>query len=56
MPDEDPISVSGLSHSFGKGALSQQVLSDINIDIGAGEIVIVSVPSGSCKTTLLTLI
>lgn len=50
------ISVKNLNHYFGSGSLCKQVLSDINLDIYAGEIVILSGPSGSGKTTLLTLI
>jgi putative ABC transport system ATP-binding protein len=49
------ISVSNLNHYFGKGALQKQVLCDINLEIKAGEIVIMTGPSGSGKTTLLSL-
>jgi putative ABC transport system ATP-binding protein len=52
---ETVISVSNLNHSFGKGALQKQVLFDINLQINAGEIVIMTGPSGSGKTTLLSL-
>ncbi|MFM6341412.1 MAG: DevA family ABC transporter ATP-binding protein, partial [Dolichospermum sp.] len=52
---ETVISVSNLNHSFGKGALQKQVLFDINLEIKAGEIVIMTGPSGSGKTTLLSL-
>ncbi len=45
-----------LDHYFGQGQLQKQVLFDINLTIGAGEIVIMTGPSGSGKTTLLTLI
>jgi putative ABC transport system ATP-binding protein len=51
-----PIQVSGLSHTFGKGALQKQVLFDITTEIPEGEIVIVTGPSGSGKTTMLTLL
>ncbi|MBV6626065.1 MAG: DevA family ABC transporter ATP-binding protein [Rivularia sp. (in: Bacteria)] len=50
------ISVRNLNHFFGKGQLRKQVLFDINLDIAAGEIIIMTGPSGSGKTTLLTLI
>ena len=50
------ISVRNLNHFFGKGQLRKQVLFDINLDIGGGEIIIMTGPSGSGKTTLLTLI
>ncbi|NJK47562.1 ATP-binding cassette domain-containing protein [Candidatus Gracilibacteria bacterium] len=49
------ISASHLNHYFGQGELRKQVLFDINLDIYAGEIVIMTGPSGSGKTTLLTL-
>lgn len=51
-----PISVRGLSHSFGKGTLRKQILFDITTEIPQGEIVIVTGPSGSGKTTMLTLV
>lgn len=50
------ISARHLNHYFGTGSLQKQVLFDINLDIAAGEIVIMTGPSGSGKTTLLTLI
>ena len=56
MSARPPIEVSGLSHSFGKGALQKQVLFDISTEIPKGEIVIVTGPSGSGKTTMLTLL
>ncbi|WP_088893876.1 DevA family ABC transporter ATP-binding protein [Leptolyngbya ohadii] len=49
------ISVRNLNHSYGKGNLRKPVLVDINLDIFAGEIVILTGPSGSGKTTLLSL-
>lgn len=52
---EPVISVSNLNHYFGSGGLRKQVLFDINLQIKAGEIVIMTGPSGSGKTTLLTL-
>lgn len=56
MTNPAPISINGLNHSFGKGALRKQILFDITTDIPQGEIVIVTGPSGSGKTTLLTLV
>lgn len=50
------ISIQGLNHFFGKGSLRKQVLYDINLTIGQGEIVILTGHSGSGKTTLLSLI
>ncbi|MGK7918154.1 MAG: DevA family ABC transporter ATP-binding protein [Prochloraceae cyanobacterium] len=49
------ISISQLDHYFGRDNLRKQVLFDINLEIYAGEIVILTGPSGSGKTTLLTL-
>lgn len=56
LPQQPVISIRNLTHTFGKGELRKQVLSDINLDILSGEIVIMTGPSGSGKTTLLTLI
>ncbi|AFZ56821.1 DevA family ABC transporter ATP-binding protein [Anabaena cylindrica FACHB-243] len=52
---EPVIAVHQLNHYFGGGTLRKQVLFDINLEINAGEIVIMTGPSGSGKTTLLTL-
>ncbi|MGB3654661.1 MAG: DevA family ABC transporter ATP-binding protein [Rivularia sp. (in: cyanobacteria)] len=49
------ISIQNLEHFFGKGKLRKQVLFDVNLEINAGEIIIMTGPSGSGKTTLLTL-
>ncbi|WP_293148000.1 MULTISPECIES: DevA family ABC transporter ATP-binding protein [unclassified Microcoleus] len=53
---EPVISMHKLDHYFGQGQLRKQVLFDINLEIYAGEIVLMTGPSGSGKTTLLTLI
>lgn len=53
---ETVIKIQHLNHYFGQGQLRKQVLFDINLEIKAGEIVILTGPSGSGKTTLLTLI
>ncbi|BAY98408.1 ABC transporter-related protein [Tolypothrix tenuis PCC 7101] len=50
------ISIQKLDHYFGQGQLKKQVLFDINLEINAGEIIIMTGPSGSGKTTLLTLV
>ena len=55
LDPEIVIEVSQLNHYFGKGNLKKQVLFDINLQIGKGEIVLMTGPSGSGKTTLLTL-
>jgi len=49
------ISLQTLNHYFGEDNLRKQVLFDINLEINAGEIVIMTGPSGSGKTTLLSL-
>ncbi|MCC5648041.1 DevA family ABC transporter ATP-binding protein [Nostoc sp. CHAB 5824] len=53
---EPVIAVSNLNHYFGEGGLRKQVLFYINLEIKAGEIVIMTGPSGSGKTTFLTLL
>lgn len=50
------ISIRNLDHYFGDGSLRKQVLFNINLEIRAGEIVILMGPSGSGKTTLLNLV
>lgn len=57
MLNKEPvISIKNLNHYYGKGTLKRQILFDINLDVYAGEIVIMTGPSGSGKTTLLSLI
>jgi putative ABC transport system ATP-binding protein len=46
----------GVNYSFGSGETRTQVLSDNELEVGRGEIMILTGPSGSGKTTLLTLI
>ena len=53
---EPVISIRHLNHYFGQGKLRKQVLSDINLEIFPGEIVLMKGASGSGKTTLLTLV
>jgi putative ABC transport system ATP-binding protein len=50
------VRVEGLNHYFGEGESRNQVLFNNCINIGAGELVIMTGPSGSGKTTLLTLV
>jgi len=50
------VHIEGLNHWFGDGATRKQALFDCTLDIGAGELVIMTGPSGSGKTTLLTLV
>ena len=54
--DKPSVEISGLSHSFGKGAMRRKVLQNISLTIKAGEVVLLTGPSGCGKTTLLTLI
>ena len=56
MTNKPVISIHQLYHFFGSEKLRKQVLFDINLEICAGEIVIMTGPSGSGKTTLLTLL
>ncbi|WP_204139421.1 DevA family ABC transporter ATP-binding protein [Halomicronema sp. CCY15110] len=56
MSQNFSIVVHQLDHFFGTGKLRKQALFNINLEIAAGEIVIMTGPSGSGKTTLLTLI
>lgn len=50
------LSIQKLNHYFEQGEQRKQVLDQIDLEIDAGEIVIMTGPSGSGKTTLLTLI
>lgn len=50
------VSAAGVDFSFGEGELAKQILFDVHLEIGPGEIVLLTGPSGSGKTTLLTLI
>ncbi|OCQ94451.1 ABC transporter [Nostoc sp. MBR 210] len=56
MINKPIIAIENLNHYFGYGPLRKQVLFKINLEINAGEIIILTGPSGSGKTTLLTLV
>ena len=56
MTSSPVVTVRHLNHAFDKGELRKPVLFDVDLDICAGEIVLLTGPSGSGKTTLLTLI
>ncbi len=53
---EPLVQVHGLNYAFGEGETRKQILFDVDLDINAGETMILTGPSGSGKTTLLTLI
>jgi putative ABC transport system ATP-binding protein len=56
-PDGQPVvRVDGLNHYYGEGEARNQVLFDNQIEIPAGQLVVMTGPSGAGKTTLLTLI
>jgi putative ABC transport system ATP-binding protein len=50
------VRVEALNHFFGHGEARNQVLFDNAIEIGAGQLVVMTGPSGAGKTTLLTLV
>jgi len=56
MNKEPVIAIKKINHYYGRGSLKKQILFDINLEVYAGEIVIMTGPSGSGKTTLLSLI
>ena len=45
-----------LSRRFGEGAAAVDAVHDLDLTVGAGEIVLIMGPSGSGKTTLLTML
>jgi putative ABC transport system ATP-binding protein len=50
------VRANGVNYSFGSGDTRTQVLFDNELELGRGEVVILTGPSGSGKTTLLTLV
>jgi putative ABC transport system ATP-binding protein len=56
MPSRSAVEVAGLNHWFGRGAMARQVLQGVDLQIAAGEVVLLTGPSGCGKTTLLTLV
>jgi len=50
------VRVEALDHFYGEGESRNQVLFDNRIEIGAGQLVVMTGPSGAGKTTLLTLV
>ena len=51
-----PVHIAGLNHWFEEAGQRKQVLKTIELQVNAGEIVILTGPSGSGKTTLLTMV
>ncbi len=49
MRKEPVITIKNLNHYYGRGALKKQILFDINLDIYAGEIVIMTALQGQVK-------
>ncbi len=50
------VKIENLSHWYGRGSTRRQVLQSVDLQIAAGEVVLLTGPSGCGKTTLLTLI
>jgi putative ABC transport system ATP-binding protein len=50
------VRVEALSHFYGSGEARNQILFDNCIEIGAGQLVVMTGPSGAGKSTLLTLV
>src|SRR5438067_13450593 len=56
LAKELAIRADAVSYWYGEGEARSQVLFENSLEIGRGEVVIMTGPSGSGKTTLLTLI
>ena len=52
----EPIRIEALNYAYGEGELRRPVLRDVALQVGMGEVLLLTGPSGSGKTTLLTLI
>ncbi len=50
------VKIENLSHWYGRGSMRRQVLQSVDLQIAAGEVVLLTGPSGCGKTTLLSLI
>ncbi|MCA3278484.1 MAG: ATP-binding cassette domain-containing protein [Roseomonas sp.] len=52
----EPIRIEALNYAYGEGELRRPVLRNVALQVGVGEVLLLTGPSGSGKTTLLTLI
>ena len=52
----ETIRIEALNYAYGEGELRRPVLRDVALQVGVGEVLLLTGPSGSGKTTLLTLI
>ena len=55
-PPVPAVRVEALNHFYGSGEARNQILFDNSIEIGAGQLVVMTGPSGAGKSTLLTLV
>ena len=53
---EPLVALRGLSRSFGEGRVRVDAVREVNLEVHAGEIVLIMGPSGSGKTTLLSML
>ena len=56
LATDEVVKINSLNHFFGEGKLKKQILFDIDLTLYSGEVIILKAPSGSGKTTFLTLI
>jgi putative ABC transport system ATP-binding protein len=55
LPTGPLIAVRGLRHAYGAEPARREVLRSLDLQVSAGEVVVLAGPSGAGKTTLLTL-
>ena len=56
MAGHPAIDLQRLCHCYGTGLMRRQVLQGVNLQVAAGEVVLLTGPSGCGKTTLLSLV